>query len=183
MKIPKNTLLKIEKIKSAIDEGASKEDLIKEYFGRHRKKCDEFLEKHSNLIYGKVAIKPKEEKKQVPEEETRHVTHHKKPEMVNNPLELLFKHEGELKAFRELIEKHGEIMDLLDGRNKKSEEQSINVLEVPQDLIKIKDLRVKSQRISKKIEVDFDQVIKKFPEYSKTTLINLALLEFAEKYL
>jgi len=63
------------------------------------------------------------------------------------------------------------------------DEKGVSLLEVPQEFIKMKDLRVRSQRLSEEVEKKFDKLLEKYPEYSKTTLINLALLEFAERYL
>jgi hypothetical protein len=174
MKLQKTTLEKIAKINASIDNGATLEELKEEYFQSRPKRLEDYLAKYSEYIN---PIKKEDAQPEV--EAIRHLTHHKPQE--RNPLEVLFKGEDELKAFRDLIENHRGIMELLESKKQQSGED-INVLEVPQELIKIKDLRVRSQRISEEIEKDFDEVIKKFPEYSKTTLINLALLEFTEKY-
>ena len=173
MELQKKTLEKIERINASIEQGASLEEVIKEHFRNRPSEYNNYLAKYSEYI------KPIREAAEEPEP-IQHLTHHRPQEREKNPLEVLFKGEDELKAFRELIENHSKIMEMLES--KKPGGEYINVLEVPQELIKIKDLRVRSQRISEEIEKDFDQVIKKFPEYSKTTLINLALLEFIKKY-
>jgi len=170
MELQKKTLEKIAKINTSIDKGATLEDIKKEHFQGRKDRRDYYLAKYSGYI------KPIKKKEPPYFEKIQHLP----LERESNPLEVLFKGEDELKAFRDLIENHSKIMELLES--KKASGEDINVLEVPQDLIKIKDLRVRSQRISREIEKDFDEVIKKFPEYSKTTLINLALLEFVKKY-
>jgi len=175
MKLQRKTEEKIEKIKAALENGSTIDDLVKDYFGRHRKKCSEFLENYHHLIYGAEAVKKEKEP-----EEIKAVTHHT-PKAIN-PLEVLFKNEEEFQDFRALLGNSKELLGLLKGNGREIQEE-INVLEVPQELIKMKDLRVRSQRLSEEVEKKFDLLLEKFPEYSKTTLINLALLEFAEKYL
>jgi len=174
LELQKKTLEKIEKINASIEEGASLEKVIKEHFRNRPSEYNNYLAKYSEYIT------PIRETTEEPEP-IQHLTHHRPHEREINPLEVLFKGEDELKAFRDLIENHRGIMELLESKKQQGGED-INVLEVPQELIKIKDLRVRSQRISEEIEKNFDAVIKKFPEYSKTTLINLALLEFTKRY-
>lgn len=57
-----------------------------------------------------------------------------------------------------------------------------DVLAVPQELIKLPDAVPRSFKFSKKIMKDFDKVASQYSQYTKQTLLNLALKEFAEKY-
>lgn len=175
MKLQKKTEEKIEKIKAALKGGATIDDLVKEFFGRHKKKCSEFLEKHHHLIYGGKAVRQEKEPEKI-----KAVTHHT-PKAIN-PLEVIFKNEDEFQDFRAILDNSKELLGLLKGKGR-NEQEEIHILEVPQEFIKMKDLRVRSQRLSEEVEKKFDKLLKKYPEYSKTTLINLALLEFAERYL
>ena len=78
-------------------------------------------------------------------------------------------------------------LEHLDKINKFIEERDNlikidDVLKVPDEIITLKDSAPKSYRISKSIEKLFDKTVKQYPQYTKTTLINMALKEFAEKY-
>ena len=84
-----------------------------------------------------------------------------------------------VKALENLINHSDELLALL---NKKDLPDITNHLIIPNDLLQISDIKVKSIRISEKIEADFNDFCDEFKQYSKTSLLNFALVEFMEKY-
>lgn len=57
-----------------------------------------------------------------------------------------------------------------------------DVLVVPEEFIKLPDAVSRNFRFSQKVVKEFDEVAAQYSQYTKQTLLNLALKEFADKY-
>lgn len=81
----------------------------------------------------------------------------------------------DINKLRLLIENTDKILKLLDVENRA-------LLNVPDELLKLDDIKISTVRLSKRIEERFIELALKNKMYTKTTLLNLAILEFIEKY-
>ena len=70
----------------------------------------------------------------------------------------------------------------LNNKNNLQSEDIINHLLIPDEYLQIADIKVKSIRISEDVEKKFNEFCDKFKQYSKTSMLNYALIEFMEKY-
>ena len=102
----------------------------------------------------------------------------KQRELIKQPQTHIVPKE-KLELLARMLDKGEELLKLL---NQKDDEYISEVLIIPNELVKMYDLKLKSVRLSKEIEEEFDKVSKKYNVYSKTSLINMALKEFVEKY-
>ena len=169
-----STRQKIERIKAAIQEGKTEAEIRKAAKSKSIENHETFMEKYHDLIFG-------EEKQEQVEilEDVQPVT---VPQGAN-PLMNIFRSKEDLEALRSLLDNHEDILSLLKGgRAQGTNQEATEVLEVPQELIKIDDLKLKSHRISMKLEKELDAIIKRHGVYSKTSLLNMAIYEFIKKY-
>ena len=173
----KATEKKLNEVLERIRQGEDKETLIKNKFSRSTKKYKEFLER----IWEEITEEEREVFKLV--EEPQEKAPSPKPLSIaptsNLPLKELLSNPQHIKTFENLILKGGELLNLLEV---KQEAQELHVLEVPNDFIELKDLKVSSKRVSGKVEKAFNQLAKENKQYSKTSLLNLAIWEFVQKY-
>jgi hypothetical protein len=87
-----------------------------------------------------------------------------------------------MKALENLINHSDELLNLLNGKSKVQAEDVINHLLIPDEFLQIADIKVKSIRISEDVEKKFNEFCGEFKQYSKTSMLNYALIEFMEKY-
>ena len=87
-----------------------------------------------------------------------------------------------MKALENLINHSDELLNLLNNKNKPQAEDIINHLLIPDEYLQIVDIKVKSIRISEDVETKFNKFCNEFKQYSKTSMLNYALIEFMEKY-
>lgn len=172
----KTTLDKINDIKKMQQEGKTDVEIVREKFGRNWKKYHEFMGKHELL-----EIAPQFKKYEPPynieiAEEAPIIK--KVMPLQNSPVQVLAPEE--LGKLRQLINSSDDLLALLQKPSDDIEE--IQILEVPEELVKIGDLRVRSVRLSESIEKEFDNLVKDNKLYSKTSLINHALQEYIKKY-
>lgn len=174
----KATLDKINDIKKMQQEGKTDIEIVREKFGRNWKKYHEFMGKHELL-----EVAPQFKKQEPPYspyniEIAKDAPTLNKMPLQNSPVQVLAPEE--LGKLRQLIDSSDDLLALLQKPSDDIEE--IQILEVPEDLVKIGDLRVRSVRLSESIEREFDDLVKDNKLYSKTSLVNLALQEFIQKY-
>lgn len=81
----------------------------------------------------------------------------------------------DINKLRLLIENTDKILKLLDVENRA-------LLNVPDELLKLDDIKISTVRLSSRVEERFNELALKNKMYTKTTLLNLAILEFIEKY-
>lgn len=162
------TKQKAEEIKILLNEGYDLKDILQKKFNRSTSKLKEHLlvakEMYTELEFSILDGKEKMEisvKKEVPQQVAEVFSIEK------------------MKALENLINHSDELLALL---NKKNFQDITNHLIIPNDLLQISDIKVKSIRISEKIEGDFNKFCDEFKQYSKTSLLNFALVEFMEKY-
>ena len=162
------TKQKAEEIKTLLNEGYDLKDILQKKFNRSTSKLKEHLQVakgiYTELEFSILEGKEKMEisvKKEVPQQVVE-----------------IFSIE-KMRALENLITHSDELLALL---NKKSSQDIANHLIIPNDLLQIIDIKVKSIRISEKIEGDFNKFCDEFKQYSKTSLLNFALVEFMEKY-
>ena len=74
------------------------------------------------------------------------------------------------------------LLYLVNNKNKPQAEDIINHLLIPDEYLQIADIKVKSIRISEDVETKFNEFCGEFKQYSKTSMLNYALIEFMEKY-
>ena len=72
--------------------------------------------------------------------------------------------------------------EFFNNKNNLQSEDIINHLLIPDEYLQIADIKVKSIRISEDVEKKFNEFCDKFKQYSKTSMLNYALIEFMEKY-
>lgn len=172
----KVTLDKINDIKKLQQEGKTDVEIVREKFGRNWKKYHEFMGKHKLL---EIAPQFKKYEPSYDIEIAEETTIIKKEmPLQNSPVQILAPEE--LGKLRQLIDSSDDLLALLQKPSDDIEE--IQILEVPEELVKIGDLRVRSMRISESIEREFDDLVKDSRLYSKTSLINHALQEYIKKY-
>ncbi len=163
------TRQKAEEIKKLLNDGYDLKDILQKKFNRSTSKLKEHLEIAKD-IYTELELfilegKDKMEisiKKEVPQQQVVEVFSIEK-----------------IKALENLINHSDDLIALL---NRSDLLNITNHLIIPNDLLQISDIKVKSIRISEKIENDFNDFCDEFKQYSKTSLLNFALVEFMEKY-
>lgn len=180
------TKKKFEEVKDLIIGGMKKEELIKVKFSRSPKKYIEFIERiqeeiteeEKDILEFSQAFKP--EAIAVEEETPEHLpVIEEKSQLSVLPLKELLESPEYMANFKQLILNGRELMELLEDR-KKIEENPI--LELPDDFIELKGLRVTSKRIADDVDQAFNEICKQHKEYSKTSLLNFAIWEFVQKY-
>lgn len=156
-----NTKKKINEIQQMINDGIEEKEIIKLKFKSSPKFYKEWIEKFGSYL------KIKSEEIAVQQIELNNI-----PFVPTN---------YEIEKLKNLLENAEDLLALLN-KEKTYDMHNINILSVPEELLKLNDVKLATIRISEKIEKDFNKLVAKNKLYSKTSLINLALLEFIEKY-
>ena len=159
---------KIKEIQKMIDSGITEKEIIKVKFKSSPKAYNEWISKfgeHLKNIF-------KENSKEI-------MSIEKKNRLVS---ENFIPTEKEIVKLKNLLDNADKILALLNKNNNADYIEEINVLEVPDELLKLYDVKISSLRLSKAIEERFNKFVNINKKYSKTSLINMALIEFLEKY-
>ena len=164
------TRKKIEEIQKLLSEGYDLKEILHLKFNRSITKLKEHLEiakeiysqNELDILEGKVALEPVKKEFYAPSME-------------------IFPPE-KMKALEDLINHSGELLSLLNNKSKGQTEEIINHLLIPDNFLQISDIKVKSIRISEDVDKKFNEFCKEFKQYSKTSILNYALIEFMEKY-
>lgn len=162
------TKQKAEEIKKLLNDGYDLKDVLQKKFNRSTSKLKEHLEIAKD-IYTELEISILEGKEKMEISVKKEV-----PQQVVEVFSI-----EKIKALENLINHSDDLIALL---NKSDLPNISNHLIIPNDLLQISDIKVKSIRISEKIEGDFNKFCDEFKQYSKTSLLNFALIEFMEKY-
>lgn len=156
----KSTKLKIIEIQKMLDSGIDEKEIIKVKFKSSPKAYKEWIDKFGNYLeLNELSIKQN-----------------------NNLMETnisFIPTQNDIIKLKKLLENADDLITLL---NKNENLYEFNILQVPDELLKLKDIKISSVRISEKIEREFNELVAKNKLYSKTALLNMALLEFIEKY-
>ena len=153
----KNKIIEIQKM---LSDGITEKDIIKMKFKSSPKAYKEWLDKFGSYLTVK--------------QETTLVTEEKEQNQI-----AFIPTEKDIIKLKSLLENADDLLNLL---NTKQEIEELHVLEVPEELLKLYDVKISSLRISKAIEDRFNKFVDKNKKYSKTSLINMALVEFLDKY-
>lgn len=153
----KNKIIEIQKM---LSDGITEKDIIKMKFKSSPKAYKEWLDKFGSYLTVK--------------QETTLVIEEKEQNQI-----AFIPTENDIIKLKSLLENADDLLSLL---NTKQEIEELHVLEVPEELLKLYDVKISSLRISKAIEDRFNKFVDKNKKYSKTSLINMALVEFLDKY-
>ena len=153
----KNKIIEIQKM---LSDGITEKDIIKMKFKSSPKAYKEWLDKFGSYLTVK--------------QETTFVIEEKEQNQI-----AFIPTEKDIIKLKSLLENADDLLNLL---NTKQEIEELHVLEVPEELLKLYDVKISSLRISKAIEDRFNKFVDKNKKYSKTSLINMALVEFLDKY-
>ena len=153
----KNKIIEIQKM---LSDGITEKDIIKMKFKSSPKAYKEWLDKFGSYLT-------------VKQETTLVIEEKEKNQIAFIPTE------KDIIKLKSLLENADDLLNLL---NTKQEIEELHVLEVPEELLKLYDVKISSLRISKAIEDRFNKFVDKNKKYSKTSLINMALVEFLDKY-
>lgn len=153
----KNKIIEIQKM---LSDGITEKDIIKMKFKSSPKAYKEWLDKFGSYLTVK--------------QETTLVIEEKEQSQIT-----FIPTENDIIKLKSLLENADDLLSLL---NTKQEIEELHVLEVPEELLKLYDVKISSLRISKAIEDRFNKFVDKNKKYSKTSLINMALVEFLDKY-
>lgn len=153
----KNKIIEIQKM---LSDGITEKDIIKMKFKSSPKAYKEWLDKFGSYLTVK--------------QETTLVIEEKEQNQIT-----FIPTEKDIIKLKSLLENADDLLSLL---NTKQEIEELHVLEVPEELLKLYDVKISSLRISKAIEDRFNKFVDKNKKYSKTSLINMALVEFLDKY-
>lgn len=156
------TKKKIDEIQEMINAGVEEKEIIKLKFKSSPKAYKEWIEKFGNYL----EIKNKE----IIVQQERGI------EEVN-----FIPTQKDIEKLKSLLENADDLLGLLN-KNVVCDTDNINILYVPDEFLKLEDVKVSTVRLSKKIEEQFNELVAKEKRYSKTSLLNLALVEFIEKY-
>ncbi|MGL4864513.1 MAG: hypothetical protein ACRC4T_15575 [Cetobacterium sp.] len=155
----KSTKLKIMEIQKMLDSGIDEKEIIKAKFKSSPKAYNEWIDKWGSYL-----------KMELPVQKNNNIESN---ELVFIPTE------NDIIKLKKLLENTDDLIALL---NKEEKIEEINILQVPEELLKLKDIKISSVRISENIEKQFNDLVAKNKLYSKTALMNMALLEFIDKY-
>lgn len=155
----KSTKLKIVEIQKMLDSGIDEKEIIKAKFKSSPKAYNEWIDKWGSYL-----------KTELPIQKNNNI---ESDELVFIPTE------NDIIKLKKLLENTDDLIALLSKEEKIEE---INILQVPEKLLKLKDIKISSVRISENIEKQFNDLVAKNKLYSKTALLNMALLEFINKY-
>lgn len=155
----KSTKLKIIEIQKMLDSGIDEKEIIKAKFKSSPKAYNEWIDKWGSYLKMELPVQ-------------------KNNNIESNEL-LFIPTENDIIKLKKLLENTDDLIALL---NKEEKIEEINILQVPEELLKLKDIKISSVRISENIEKQFNDLVAKNKLYSKTALMNMALLEFIDKY-
>lgn len=164
------TKKKAEEIQKLLSEGYDLKEILNLKFNRSTSKLKEHLET-AKEVYSQLEIDVLEGRNTL--EVVKKEFH--APSMEIFPPE-------KMKALESLINHSDELLNLLNGKSKVQTENVINHLIIPDEFLQIADIKVKSIRISEDVEKKFNEFCGEFKQYSKTSMLNYALIEFMEKY-
>lgn len=155
------TKKKIDEIQKMINAGVEEKEIIKLKFKSSPKAYKEWREKFGSYleINNEVIVQEEREIKEINFIPTQ----------------------KDIEKLKSLLENADDLLELLN-KNVVCDTDDINILYVPDEFLKLEDVKVSSVRLSKKIEEQFNELVTKQKRYSKTSLLNLALMEFIEKY-
>lgn len=156
------TKKKIDEIQKMINAGIEEKEIIKLKFKSSPKAYNEWIEKFGCYL----EIKNKE----IIVQQERGI------EEVN-----FIPTQKDIEKLKNLLENADDLLGLLN-KNTVCDTDDINVLYVPDEFLRLEDVKVSTVRLSKKIEEQFNKLVAREKRYSKTSLLNLALVEFIEKY-
>lgn len=154
----KQILQKIEEIKKMLGDGVSEKDIINKKFKRSVKLYNDWMLKYKDYFFN--------ESLEIVE--------------VNNNLPINNFNPSDIGKLKILVDNFEEIMSSIN--NKSYIEDVAEVLNIPNELLKIEDVTLLSVRLSKEIKKQFDEFSEENKQYSKTTLLNFAILEMIKKY-
>ena len=165
------TKKKAEEIQKMLAEGCDLKEILQVKFNRSVAKLKEHIEMAREL-YSDLELKILEGKESFysPVKKVFHA-----PSMEIFPPE-------KMKALEDLLNHSDELLSLLNNNKNLQSEDIINHLLIPDEYLQIADIKVKSIRISEDVEKKFNEFCDKFKQYSKTSMLNYALIEFMEKY-
>lgn len=189
------TQRKINEIIEMVKSGASTREIIKKKFNGGVKAFNDFLERNKTAFNDFPFLFGVEYQNKMPN--TKKTANNELIELSNYKIENL-----EIENLKNLnSESLGKLLimfapELLGMLNEAKHLKKINnfieeknnliklddVLVVPAQVLEAKDKRNRTLRLSEKIENEFDDLIKNYKIYSKTDLLNFAILEFIEKY-
>ena len=157
---------KLNEIMKLIKAGSTEKDIVKTKFARNLKQMREWVEKISpDLTF--------EEKQLLSFKENKLVV----KSTSNLPLEINFK-------ALQLLEDHEKRLKDLENKLEDSLKEKIGEVElllVNDDILRLKST-VRSVRVNIDLMAEFGLIADKNLKYSKTNLLNQAILEFVEKY-
>ena len=154
------TKQKAEEIKILLNEGYDLKDILQKKFNRSTSKLKEHLQVAKG-IYTELELSILEGKEKMEISVKKEV-----PQQVAEVFSI-----EKIKALENLINHSDELLALLNNKNS---QDITNHLIIPNYLLQISDIKVKSIRISEKIEGDFNKFCNEFKQYSKTSLLNFA---------
>ncbi len=165
------TKKKAEEIQKMLSEGCDLKEILQVKFNRSVAKLKEHIEMAKEL-YSELELKILEGKESF---------HSPVKKVFHAPSMEIFPPE-KMKALEDLLNHSDELLSLLNNKNNLQSEDIINHLLIPDEYLQIADIKVKSIRISEDVEGKFNKFCDKFKQYSKTSMLNYALIEFMEKY-
>lgn len=173
------TKRKMDSILKQIKDGIEFKEIVKTKFRGTSKYYDEWLDKIKDELDEKTYkilsdIKLKKIVKEKKEKQVTTLPAHPIFEVISSP--------DKLSALNDLLTHSEELMKLLEIEKNGSKADLYDILDIPVEVLKLKDTKIKSMRISETLLKKFDILADKHPNYTKTNLINFAISEFVEKY-
>ncbi len=184
------TKKKVEEIIEKLSSGTEFRKILRDKFRGSVKQYDEWLTKVEEgldkdtfkILYEfRVNYIPSNKMNSDHTKEISHIKS-KKNEIIEkpNPMYQIVNSKKNMMKFAALLERSDEIFDFLDKEKKTEDDQDI--LYIHDEIRNIKDNKIKSMRISEALLKRFDLMAKEHSDYSKTNLLNLAVLNLLEKY-
>lgn len=186
MKINKATLIKLEKVKKAIEEGQTLTEIAGNYFSRSQKKRADFFEKHGLKEGSQIENIDKKLKDIRPEKEEVILENNivtPPANVISNDFNLNFLPEDIqiLLMNSERVLNAVEKIEKLESNNLVEDE--INILIIDDEYVGMKDNKYKTRGLSESIENKLKLVAKKYPQYKIVTIMNYILDKELDKYL
>ena len=172
---------KVNKILEQIESGIEFKIIVKTKFKGTTKYYDEWLDKIKDELDNETyKILSEAKNKKV----IKVTTEKEKQEIVlpTHPVFKVFNSPEKLSALNDLLIHSEDLMKLLKGKSEDNVMNSQDILNIPGEVLKLKDTKIKSMRISETLLKKFDALANEHPNYTKTNLINAAISEFVEKY-
>ena len=175
MSINWQTEKKINEIKELLQTGYSLKDILQKKFNRSTQKLKAHIDENRayynqeeyKILSGEMV------------EEGQEVAQILKAENLHN-LPSILDDKANLKALELLLKNSSKIIQLIEKTDLES--NTIDHLNIPKGFLTEEEIKVKSFRIAKSIDLAFDSFCDTNKEYNKTELFNFALKEFIEKY-